>query len=102
MNAYKDKICKMLLQDNIRNRILQGELRRDKYSNDNIFEFLSLLKRNNSLINNRLKFQLITKEEWRLAVTKVQRMSILSIFLNRNYSIYKCALGSENIISILL
>jgi len=32
INTYKHKIYKMLLYNNIRNRILQGELRRDKYS----------------------------------------------------------------------
>ena len=47
MNAitYKDKVYKKLLQDRTRNRILEGKLLREEYDSTDMWEFLTLLRR---------------------------------------------------------
>ena len=44
IKANKDKIYKKLLNDDIQNRILNGELRKEECDKSNIYEFLTLLQ----------------------------------------------------------
>jgi len=46
--------------------------------------------------------QPIINEEWIKVVNQAKKRSISSIFLKRNYSIYKCAVGSEKMNYILI
>ena len=43
--AYRDKIYKKLQYDEIRNKILQGELEVDQYDDTDMHSFLLLLKK---------------------------------------------------------
>ena len=49
--ACKDKIYAKLQEDSVRNRILVGELDRSECDNQNICNFLTLLKRPNNLLS---------------------------------------------------
>ena len=44
----------------------------------------------------------ITEEEWIQTVKKAKRKSTSSIFSKRTYSLYKCALESNNMTKILV
>ena len=43
-NVYKDKICKEFQNDEMRNKILFGNLDRNNCDNSKVHEFLQLLK----------------------------------------------------------
>ena len=47
--VYQDKIYTKLQDDNVRDRILKGELDRSESDSQNIYDFLKLLKRLNNL-----------------------------------------------------
>ena len=67
-----------------------------------MYEFLMLLQRNNGISYPTKIYEPITKDEWMMVVKKVKRKSTSSIFTKRNYSLYKCAIGSERLTSILI
>ena len=87
--------------DNIRDKLLRGRLQRDECSNNDVFEFLSLLQWNNA-ISYETSYKPITKEEWQFVVRKAKRQSNLSIFSKRKYSMHECGLHSKILINILL
>ena len=51
-----NKIYHHLLEDEMRDKILSGNLRRDKYNNSNVFNFLTLLKQNHTNIYSTTKY----------------------------------------------
>ena len=66
-DVYKDKIYAKLQDNNVRNRILAGELDRSECNNQNINNFLILLKRPNNLPSTTIT-QIINEEEWEVVV----------------------------------
>jgi len=92
--AYKDKIYAELDRDDIRNKILRGQLEREQCSSEEVWEFLRLLK-TPTRQQERIRSDKITKEEWIEKVKKAKKTSASSIFSQRTYAIYKCALESE-------
>jgi len=84
---YKDRIYNYLLENEMRDRILNGNLCRDEYDNNDIFNFLLLLKRNFTNSYSTTIYQPIIIDEWKEIVKKAKRMSTSSIFSRRNYSI---------------
>ena len=61
MNAFKEKIYEKLQEDSIRNKILAGELDSDDCDDKGVYEFLTLLKRNN--FYGHIPFKLISNNE---------------------------------------
>ena len=99
--AYKDKIYDKLKKDEIRNRVLNGEIEEHECDDRRVFEFLKLLKKqsNDTSINIQSK---ITLEKWNNVVKQSKKRSASSIFSRRTYAVYKCALGSEKMTQILV
>ena len=60
--AYKDKIYKYLLSNEIQDKILNSQLRREDYTNNDVYEFLTIIKR--TIIIDTTIYQEITREEW--------------------------------------
>ena len=77
-------------------------LRREECNNDDVYEFMQLLKKLGGYERESNRMAEIIENEWTRVVKKVKRKSILFVFLKRNYSIYKCALESTKMISILV
>ena len=63
--AYQDKTCKQLLNNNTRDKILQGNLNEDEYTSSNVFELMKLLQ---TISTNTKYYQPITREEWSTVV----------------------------------
>ena len=57
---------KYLLANDTCNRILGGKLRKEEYSNKDVFDFLTILQK---ISNNSRYYQLINHKEW-IAVVK--------------------------------
>ena len=62
-NAYKDRIYMQLKIDQIRDKILNGELERVSCDNNDVFEFLTLLKKLGGYERNSNKMREIAEEE---------------------------------------
>ena len=92
--AYKDKIYNKLKYDQIRDKILRGELEVDEYDDSDIHSFLTLLKRQGVEDQNEMSSK-ISELEWESVVKKAKKKSASSIFSNRMYSVYKCALEGK-------
>ena len=80
--AYKDKVYKKLLQDRTRNRILEGKLQREEYDSIDVWEFLTLLRRE-IRSSSTTEYREIIAEECKTIVKRAKRMSTSSIFLNK-------------------
>ena len=98
--AYKDKIYTKLEQDGMRNKILSGDLDIEDCSFDDVYKFLQLLA--NPIQYDAEQHRAITVDEWIAVVKKAKRQSTSSIFSNRTYSVYKCALENDIMTSILV
>ena len=97
---YKDKIYKILRNDSIRDKILEGRLRRDECDEERVYQFLQLLK-----VPERQRLQRTKEtmeEDWIKVVKRSKKRSASSIFSKRTYAVYKCALGVDRIIYILI
>ena len=80
--------------NNIRDRILSRTLRRNECDDDNVYDFMKLLKRHGRYVIGSNTMAAITEEEWISTVKKSKRRSASSVFSKRTYSVYKYALGS--------
>ena len=85
----------------VRDKILVGELMRVDFNSKNIFEFLSLLKQLEEM-RGKEHFQPITVEEWTTAVLRAKKRSASLIYSLQNYAIYKCALSSTRMTTVLV
>ena len=97
---YKDKIYKILRNDRTRNKILEGKLRRDDCDNEQVYQFLKLLK-----VPERQRCQcnkVITEENQIKVVKQSKKRSASSIFSKRTYAVYKCALSVKRMTYILV
>ena len=99
-NMYNDKIYPLLQQDQVRDKILKGRLVEDDCDNEEVFEFLQLLK--NPSQCSKPAFQPITEDDWIREVKKSKKRSSSSIFSKRTYSVYKCALLCKRMTAILV
>jgi len=52
--------------------------------------------------NTTQQFTLITEDKWKFILLKSKKKSISSIFSNRIYSMYKCALSNKRLIIFLV
>ena len=97
---HKDKICPLLQQDSVRNKILRRRLVESDCDNKEVFEFLKLLK--NPTQCNKPSFKPITEDECTREVKKSKKRSSSSIFSKRTYSVHKCVILSERMTAILV
>jgi len=101
LKVYKDRIYEKLKHDDVRDKILSGELDTEECDYWDVHEFLSLLKKSGTDNENEVRGE-IGEAEWEDIVKKSKRRSASSVFSQRTYSIYKCALESKKMIKILL
>ena len=80
---------------------MNGFLQREECDNDNVYEFLRLLIQNERN-NYRMYRREIYDYDWEKVVKRSKRCSASLIFSNRTYAVYKCALMSERMTSILV
>ena len=99
--AYKDKIYHQLRNNSIRDKILNGTLRRDECDDERVYQLLKLLHQNGKDHYNRNQ-KIITGNDWVKVVKKSKRRSASSIFSRRTYAVYKCALDSERMMDIFV
>ena len=97
---YKDKIYKKLRNNDIRDKILDGRLRKQDCDDERVYEFLKLLKVPVGQRTRRIRE--ITEEDWVKVVKWSKKRSLSSIFSKRTYAVYKCALGVERMTYILV
>jgi len=81
---------------------LNGTLQREECDNQDVYDFIKLLKKRGEYREESNKMANITGDKWRKTVKKVKKRSASSVFSKRTYSVYKCALGSNKITSILV
>ena len=98
---YNDQIYEKLQEDNTRNKIISGRLRREECDHLKVFKFLKLLKRN-SPIESARSVEYIKVKDWFRQVKKAKKNSISSIHSKRTYAVYKCALGCTRMTAILV
>ena len=80
--VHNNKTCQKLEEKETRKKTLEGRLERTKCDNQEMFEFLQLLKRpTNSTAN---EFNPMDKEDWSEVVKKSKKRSASSFFSRRN------------------
>ena len=99
--AYRDRIYEKLSDDRYRDKILKGELEKCDCDYEEVFKFLSLLKQRGDLERTN-EYDEISELEWSKVVRKAKKRSASSVFSNRTYSVYKCALDCEEMTKILI
>jgi len=99
--AFKDRIYEKLKRDNVRDKVLKGELEEQECDDARVFEFLKLLKQQNNTERQSIELK-VTMENWTKTVKQSKKRSASSIFSKRTYAVYKCALGSEQMSRILV
>ena len=70
MNVFRDKIYSKLKEEHIRDKILNGTLKREECNNDDVHEFMQLLKKPGGYEKGNNKMEAITEEEWTQVVKK--------------------------------
>jgi len=88
-------------RDEVRNKILNGELELEDCDDSDVHGFLSLLKRE-ARGNQPIESVEISETEWEQVVRKSKRKSASSIFSNCTYSVYKYTLDSNVMTKILV
>ena len=81
---------------------MKGSLRREECNDDDVYEFISLLKRKGGYVEGSNQMVAITEEEWIRTIKKAKKKSASSVFSKQTYSVYKCVLGSQKMTSILV
>ena len=79
---------------------MNGELKRDKCDEEDVHQFLNLLKRTKGLTPDEEDH--VDVNEWKQVVTKAKKRSTSSMFSMRDYSVCECALESERIAEVLV
>ena len=59
IKAYEDKIYKRLLNNEVRDKIIKGELISDECTNKEVYEFLKLLHRHNGIQYSMYEYEKI-------------------------------------------
>ena len=77
-------------------------LQREECDDQDVYEFLTILKKERGHQQGSNSMAPITEEEWTQTVKKAKRKSASSIFSKRTYGLYKYALESNNMTKILV
>ena len=92
--AYKDKIYNKLNINEVRDKIINREVEVDDCDDEDVYSMLQLLK-NTEERSQQSELEEISENEWERVVKQSKRKSASSIFSQRMYSVYKCALESK-------
>ena len=98
--ACKDKICKKLRKDETRNKVLNGDTRKEDCDDERVHRSLKLLKVPSRRVRQQRSVE-ITTEKWKKIVMQSKKRSTSSMFSKRTYATYKCALGSDRMPEVL-
>ena len=88
--AFKDKTYKKLKDDDVRNRVLKGEIEESECDDKRMYKFLKLLKTQRRRHVSRSE-EGVTVKIWRKVVKQSKKRSESSIFSKRTHSTCKCA-----------
>lgn len=99
-NICSDKYYTKLENEKFQRRILFGTIIRNDFDDDDVFELFTLFKADAKYLI--VEHKTIIVEEWKIVVRKTKRKSMSSIFSNRSYQVYKCALHSDCLTSLLV
>ena len=83
----------------MRDKILEGRLRKEECGDERVFEFIKLLK---VPIGFRQHYKEILITDWEKVVKRSKKQSTSSIFSKHTYATYKCTLGCERMTEILV
>ena len=98
--AYLNATYHKLLEDDVRDMILKGELKKDDVGNDDVYNLLKLLQNNN--FSERSTYTDVTLKEWMQVVKHSNANSTSSVYSRRTYAVYKISLDSDIITDSLL
>ena len=98
--ACKDKTCNSMNENTTRDSIMNGDLNREDCDEEEMYEFLRLLKRPKKLIPDDEDYMQIN--EWKQVVKKQKKSSTSSTFSRRDYEAFKCALECERMVEVLV
>ena len=100
--VYKNRIVKLLNKDEIREKILKGTLTREEVQDDNVYNFLKLLRNEERWTNNNKELDPITLEDWKAVVQRSKRKSVSSVFSRRTYVVYKLVNNNDDFLEVLI
>jgi hypothetical protein len=101
--VYNDKTCAELTNSRVRDGMLNRRLSRDECDNTKVWEFLSLLAVSDSRRQEDIMHKAeITEVEREREVAAAKKSSVSSIFSNRTYAFYKCALLCKRLTATLV
>jgi len=100
--AFKDKIYTKLQIEQIRDKILNGALKSEECDNEDVYQFMKLLKKPGGHVRGSNKMEELSVAEWSKVMKKSKHKSLSSVFSKRTYSVYKCALDSDKMTNILV
>ena len=87
-------------KDSVRDTMFAGEPTRSKFDEEEVCQFLLLLKQQNGLQAD--EDDEINKKEWRIVVNQVKMQRSSPAFSTRGYSVHECALQSERMVDVLV
>ena len=90
---HDDKTCQVKNDNKTRDTIMNGELNRIECGEEDVCQFLKLLKRPKDLMLDEEDCMQVN--ELKQVVRREKKRSTSSMFSMRDYSVFKCALESE-------
>ena len=98
--VYNDKIYDKLSQIDIRDKVVNGNIRKNECDSKEMYEFLKILRKPNEGLEKRP--DKISEGMFVKAVKASKKQSASSIFSRRTYAVYKCAILHKKMLAILL
>ena len=87
-------------ENDTRDNAMKEELNREECDNEEVRQFLMLLKRPKGLMpDNKNEIQL---NEWKQVVRRATKRVTSPMFSMRDYFVYKCALESDRVVTVLV
>ena len=91
-----------MYKSEIRDKILEGVLKKEDVDNEDLYDFLELLKLNEKQKKMNNEFKAMTIEDWRTIMKKCKSKSVSSVFSKRTYVVYKIIAYNEKFMYLLL
>ena len=91
--ACVDKTCNSTDENKTRDAIMNGELNKEECDDEEVYQFLRLLKRSKRLMPDDEDCMQIN--EWKQVIRKAKKRRMSSAFSRRDCAACKCALESE-------
>ena len=97
---HNDKMHKIVNENKTRDAIMKGELNRDECDDEEVYQFLRLLKRPNRLTLDEEDF--VQMNEWKQVARKAKKTQHIIYVSRRDHVVHKCALESERMVEVLV